>query len=157
MVSSTLDVNAPPFYPSVSWYPRITDEYYLERPHSPGKKGFVIADAFEAHLNIPDEELFDSKFHPMTPEELLELDQVDEINEILAELELLETQEELHRRLTEKARDLRSNSDVEAEIRSLLAKSKKVVHDLKKAPKEKAPYHAKKNAFAHVHQPRAQY
>ncbi|KAE9232729.1 hypothetical protein PF004_g9838 [Phytophthora fragariae] len=156
--SSTLDALAPPFYPSMTWYPSITDDYYLERPHSPGKSGFVIADPVEPLQEIPDEELFDPAYHPLTATEMLELEQVDEINEILAELDLMESHQELHYKLGEKTRELRSSSDMDAEIYSMMAKaakaksfsaSKQTVH------LQKNSFHAKRNMRSSLHQPRS--
>lgn len=161
LVASSLDAHAPPFYPSVMWYPAITDDYYLEHPHSPGKSGFVIADPVFAMQEIPDEELFDPTFYPMTADEMRELEQVDEINEMLAELELMETHQELHHKINEKTRELRSNSDVDAEIRSLMAKSSKVNdYETKDAQKKKGyrshhHHHVKRSPHTALHQPRS--
>ncbi|CAH0488643.1 unnamed protein product [Peronospora farinosa] len=154
LLPSSLDALAPPFYPSMSWYSSITEDYYQERPHSPGKAGFVIADPVELLQEIPDEELFDPDFYPLSATEMQELEQVDEINEILAELELMEHQQELHYKLSEKTRELRSNSDEDAEIynwmtRTTKAKScstKQQVHFQKKS------FHNKPNT---LHQPRS--
>ncbi|GMF12669.1 unnamed protein product [Phytophthora lilii] len=157
--SSTLDALAPPFYPSMTWYPEITDDYYLERPHSPGKAGFVIADPVEPVQEIPDEELFDPAYYPLTVTEMLELEQVDEINEILAELDLMESHQELHYKLSEKTREARTSSDVDAEIYSMMAKaakaksfssSKQALHLQKKNS-----FHAKRNMRSALHQPRS--
>lgn len=160
LVASSLDVNAPPFYPSVMWYPSITDDYYLEHPHSPGKSGFVIADPVFSQQEIPDEELFDSTYYPMTADEMLELEQVDEINEMLAELEIMETHQELHHKINVKTRELRSNSDVDAEIRSLMAKASKTNDYELQAQKKKGyhsnhHHHAKRNQHTALHQPRS--
>lgn len=158
-LKSTLDVNAPPFYPSFSWYPEVTDEYYDEHPHSPGSSGFVIADSFFTMQEIPDEELFDAKFHPLTPEELLELEQVDEINSMLADLELMETHQELYQE-HQKSRELRSPSDVDDELQSLIKKPTTKYYDYSKPstarlPKKKMGYQGKKNLFAPIQQPRS--
>ncbi|OWY96123.1 hypothetical protein PHMEG_00033695 [Phytophthora megakarya] len=153
---STLDALAPPFYPSMTWYPEITDDYYLERPHSPGKAGFVIADAVEPVAEIPDEELFDPAFYPLTATEMLELEQVDEINEILAELDLMESHQELHYKLSEKTRDLRSSSDVDAEIYSMMAKAAKAKAFSKQVHlQKKNSFHNKRNMRSSLHQPRS--
>lgn len=161
LATSVLDAHAPPFYPSVMWYPSITDDYYLEHPHSPGKSGFVIADPVFATQEIPDEELFDPSYYPMTAQEMLELEQVDEVNEILAELDLMETHQELHHKIAQKTRDLRSNSDVDAEIRSLMAKSTKVNDYQLEAQRKKSyrgnqqMYGKQRNVHAALHQPRS--
>jgi hypothetical protein len=151
LVASSLDVNAPPFYPSAMWYPSITDEYYREHPHSPGKSGFVLADSGFTLQEIPDEELFDPTYYPMTADEMLELEQVDEINEMLAELEIMESHQELHHKITVKTRDLRSNSDVDAEIRSLMAKASKV-NDYEAQAQKKKGFHSHHTP---LHQPRS--
>ncbi|ETI42554.1 hypothetical protein F441_12353 [Phytophthora nicotianae CJ01A1] len=155
--SSTLDALAPPFYPSMTWYPAITDDYYLERPHSPGKAGFVIADPVEPLAEIPDEELFDPAYYPLTATEMLELEQVDEINEILAELDLMESHQELHHKLTQKTRELRSSSDVDAEIYSMMAKAAKAKSFSSKQIhlQKKNSFHAKRNMRSALHQPRS--
>jgi hypothetical protein len=70
--------------------------------------------------------------------ELEELELVDEMNEILAELEIMETHQELHHKLALKTKEMRHNSDVEAELRNLLAKGMKLQHDFpanKQSPK----------------------
>jgi hypothetical protein len=159
-LKSTLDVNAPPFYPSFSWYPEVTDKYYEEHPHSPGSSGFVIADSFFSMQEIPDEELFDSNFHPLSPEELLELEQVDEINSMLADLELMETHQELYQE-HQKAREVRAASDVDEGIYSLVKKpttskyNEYVKHNTTRLPKKTVNYHGKKNMFAPIQQPRS--
>ncbi|KAI9918096.1 hypothetical protein PsorP6_013084 [Peronosclerospora sorghi] len=152
---SSLDALAPPFYPSMPWYPAITDEYYLEHPYSPGKAGFVIADPIDSVHEIPDEELFDPAFYPLSETEMQELEQVDEINEILAELDLLESHEELHYKLSEMTRERRSSSDVDAEICNMMAKAMKI-----KTFSPKPQYHlkhpsfpVKRNARTTLHQP----
>jgi hypothetical protein len=155
----TLDVNAPPFYPSFSWYPEVTDKYYEEHPHSPGSSGFVIADSFFSMHEIPDEELFDSNFHPLSPEELLELEQVDEINSMLADLELMDIHQDLYQD-HQKAREVRTASDVDADIYSLLKKptttkhNEYVKYNTTRLPKKKVNYHGK-NMFAPIQQPRS--
>ncbi|TDH73888.1 uncharacterized protein CCR75_002955 [Bremia lactucae] len=155
---STLDALAPPFYPSMSWYPTITDDYYMERRHSPGELGFVIADHVDPVVEIPDEELFDSAYYPMTDAEIMELEQVDEVNEILAELELMECHQELHFKLSEKTRELRSSSDVDAEIYSLMSKTSRS-KSFSSKPKNFLPFrnnlHFKRNARSALHQPRS--
>ncbi|CEG36995.1 uncharacterized protein PHALS_04461 [Plasmopara halstedii] len=156
--SSTLDALAPPFYPSMTWLPTITDDYYLKRPHSPGKSGFVIADHVETFFEIPDEELFDPAYYPLTATEMLELEQVDEINEILAELDLMESHQELHYKLSEKTRDLRSGSDVDAEIYSMMAKTSKAKSYSAKPQSHchnKNNFFAKRNVRPLLHQPRS--
>ncbi|KAJ0407602.1 hypothetical protein ATCC90586_006245 [Pythium insidiosum] len=180
---SKLDVNAPPFYPSVQWYPVITDEYYEQRPHSPGREGFVIADAFYDEHEIPDEELFDPALHPLTQDELAELEQIDEINELLAELDIMETHQELHYKLVELTREKRASSDldimethqelhyklveltrekrassdVDAEIISLMTKSSKTKDRVKspRMPKKQMHCHMKKQNFVPLQQPRS--
>ncbi|KAJ0406409.1 hypothetical protein P43SY_007017 [Pythium insidiosum] len=154
---SKLDVNAPPFYPSVQWYPVITDEYYEQRPHSPGREGFVIADAFYDEHEIPDEELFDPALHPLTQDELAELEQIDEINELLAELDIMETHQELHYKLVELTREKRASSDVDAEIISLMTKSTKTKDRVKspRMPKKQMHCHMKKQNFVPLQQPRS--
>jgi len=158
--TSTLNVNAPAFVPSWSWNPTVTDEYYDEHPLSPGSDDFGDADSFFSVQTIPDDELFDAKFHPLTPEELLELEQVDEINAMLADLELREPHQELHSQVHEKLREMRTVSDVDAELLSLMAKptskhSEYVKTNPTRLPKKKAHYHVKKNAFAGIQQPRS--
>lgn len=162
---SSLDANAPPFYPSMHWYPAVTDEYYDEHPHSPGSRGFVLADAcFQVH-DVPDEELFDAALHPLSEQELLELEQVDEINAMLADLELLETHQELYQAAHQKTREVRSPSDVAGndDVTALMKKlttnattkrSDFVKHNsAPRAPKNS--FHAKKSVFAPIHQPRS--
>ncbi|GAB9471393.1 hypothetical protein Gpo141_00008607 [Globisporangium polare] len=159
---STLDVNAPPFYPSFSWYPEVTDEYYDEHPHSPGSSGFVIADSFFSMHEVPDEELFDAKFHPLSTEELLELEQVDEINSMLVDLDLMETHQELYQE-HQKSRELRSPSDVDEELQNLMKKPTTTTikyndyskHNTTRLPKKKMGYQGKKNMFAPIQQPRS--
>ncbi|KAF4318383.1 hypothetical protein BBO99_00007450 [Phytophthora kernoviae] len=155
--SSTLDALAPPFYPSMTWYPAITDDYYLERPHSPGKSGFVIADPVEPVQEIPDEELFDPAFYPLTATEMLELEQVDEVNEVLAELEIMESHQELHHKLSEKTRELRSSSDVDAEIYSMMAKAAKAKSFSKTVhlQKKNSFNYPKRSMRSTLHQPRS--
>lgn len=163
-LTSSLDVNAPPFYPSFSWYPEVTDEYYDEHPHSPGSSGFVIADSFFSMQEIPDEELFDAKFHPLTSDELLELEQVDEINSMLADLELMETHQELYQE-HQKSREIRSPSDVDEELQILMKKPttttkyndySKYNSNTTRLPKKKMGYQGKKpNMFAPIQQPRS--
>jgi hypothetical protein len=68
MVTAVLNVNAPPFYPSFAWHYHIDEQYYREHPFSPGKKGFVIADSTVQEHEVPDEELFDPSFHPVSKE-----------------------------------------------------------------------------------------
>ncbi|KAL3663191.1 hypothetical protein V7S43_011601 [Phytophthora oleae] len=155
--SSTLDALAPPFYPSMTWYPAITDDYYLERPHSPGKSGFVIADPVEPMSEIPDEELFDPAFYPLSAMEMQELEQVDEINEILAELDLMESHQELHYKLSEKTRELRSSSDMDAEIYSMMAKAAKAksFSSKQQVHLQKNSFHSKRNMRSALHQPRS--
>lgn len=157
--TSTLNANAPAFVPSWSWHP--ADEYYGdENPLSQEENGFGIADSFFSVQGIPDEELFDAKYHPLSPEELLELEQVDEINAMLADLDLLETHQELHNEIHSKFREVRSASDVEKEMQSLMVKPTSKHNDFVKSnttrlPKMKAHYHMKKNAFAPIQQPRS--
>jgi hypothetical protein len=136
----------------MSWSPAITDDYYLDRPHSPGKAGFVIASPVEPVQEVPDEELFDPAFYPLSETEMQELEQVDEVNEILAELELMESHQELLFKLSEKTRELRSSSDVDAEMYNWMAKSsqQQQVH----VPKKSA-FHVKRNVRSTLHQPRS--
>ncbi|CAI5745234.1 unnamed protein product [Peronospora destructor] len=151
---SSLDALAPPFYPSMSWSPLITEDYYHERPHSPGNAGFVIADPVEPMQEIPDEELFDPAFYPLSATEIQELEQVDEINEILAELELLENRQELHHKWSERTREFRLSSDEDAEIYDWMTKN---MNAKSFSPKQqtrlpKQSFHNKSNA---LHQPRS--
>ncbi|TMW69233.1 hypothetical protein Poli38472_001389 [Pythium oligandrum] len=151
-----LNPNAVPFYPSVQWVPVITEEYYEQRPHSPGSDGFVIADQFFNYHEIPDEELFDPKMHPLTEQELAELEQIDEINELLAELDIMETHQELHHKLAEFTKEKRVSSDFDAEIHNLMTKSAK--KDRVKAPhvpKKQLHCHAKQQKFVPLLQPRS--
>jgi len=141
----------------MSWHPVITDDYYLERPHSPGKAGFVIADSVEPLEEIPDEELFDPAFYPLSVAEMQELEQVDEINEILAELDLMESHEEMHYKLSEKTRELCLSPDVDDEIYSLMTSAAQGKHYSTK-PQTKLPknsFHSKRNTHSVLHQPRS--
>jgi hypothetical protein len=157
----SLDANAPPFYPSSRWYSEITDDYYLEHPHSPGTKGFVIADNFDWVYEVPDEELFNPAFFPLSNDEMAELEQVDEINEMLAELDVLETHEELHHKLQEVTRATRANSDVEGEIHSRMTKSTKCKNNEReraqspRMPKKQLHCHSKNQVFVPLQQPRS--
>lgn len=162
-LTSTLDANAPPFYPSMNWYPAVTDEYYDEHPHSPGSSGFVLADAFFQVQEIPDEELFDAKFHPLSDDELRELEQVDEINAMLADLDLLETHEDLYLAAhTQPATEWsRSDDDVSSLMKKLSTngsagkRSEFTKHSNSSSRLPKKSFHAKKNAFAPIYQPRS--
>ncbi|CAH0474577.1 unnamed protein product [Peronospora belbahrii] len=141
----------------MSWYPAITDDDYLEQPPSPGKTGFVIADPLEPMPEIADEELFDPAFYPLSFTEMEELEQVDEINEILAELDLMESHEELHYKLSETTRDFCSNSDVDAELYSFMTKSNKGNNYSTKQQVHlpKNSFHSKRNTHSVLHQPRS--
>ncbi|CAI5717792.1 unnamed protein product [Peronospora farinosa] len=110
LLPSSLDALAPPFI----------------RPcHGTLQLRKIITKSDHIHLEIPDEELFDPDFYPLSATEMQELEQVDEINEILAELELMEHQQELHYKLSEKTRELRSNSDEDAEIYNWMTRTTK--------------------------------
>ncbi|RLN51672.1 hypothetical protein BBJ28_00026978, partial [Nothophytophthora sp. Chile5] len=81
-----------------------------------------------------------------------------EINEILAELDLMESHQELHHKLSEKTRELRSSSDVDAEIYSMMAKAAKSKDYTKQAvhAHKKSNLHlSKRNVRSALHQPRS--
>ncbi|TDH73883.1 uncharacterized protein CCR75_002952 [Bremia lactucae] len=99
------------------------DDHYMELHHLPGEFGSIFTEYDSPMDEIPDEELFDPALYPITATEMNELEQVDEVNEILAELDLLESHQELYYKLNEKTHKLRSSSDVDAEIYSLMTKS----------------------------------
>lgn len=157
MLSSTLNANAAEFVPSfmaAAW------ESYDESCAAEGDD-FAAVDAFFSAYGIPEDQLFDAMYHPMTPEEVLELEQVDEINSMLAELELMETHQELHHSLHEKAKELRMASDVDAEIQSLMQKTSIGGDNVKNqrfhhqhSGKKPHHYHVKK-PFMPLQQPRA--
>ncbi|RHY27135.1 hypothetical protein DYB32_007024 [Aphanomyces invadans] len=114
MPSIKLNVHAPPFYPSLGWKTPITDDVIesLNLPYSPAvvkADGFVILDQELHTREVPDEELFDPAFYPFTQTDLRELEACDQMNELLAELELLDMQEELHRKLVDKCHELEDN------------------------------------------------
>ncbi|TYZ68637.1 hypothetical protein PybrP1_000235 [[Pythium] brassicae (nom. inval.)] len=158
-IKSSLDANAPPFYPSMSWYPAVTTDAYDEE--SPSSSGFELADAYFQVQEIPDEDLFDAECHPLSAAERLELDQVDEINAMLADLELLETHQELYLAAHQSpAPDARADGDVANLMKKLSmsgsANGKRndfVKHSAPRLPKNS--FHAKKNAFAPIYQPRS--
>lgn len=161
--TSTLDVNAPPFYPSMSWYPAVTDEYYDEHPHSPGSSGFVIADAYFPVHEIPDEELFDAKCHPLTTDELAELEQVDEINAMLADLDLMELYEDYEEHMkpstgTSNNASLRPYTKKTQTTSVKHSSSSDAFKHPVRGPKKTPNYqyhHVKKNVFAPIQQPRS--
>ncbi|RHY62473.1 hypothetical protein DYB30_009079, partial [Aphanomyces astaci] len=102
-----LNVHAPPFYPTLGWKTAITDDVIqaFNIPYSPAvvnADGFVILDQEFYTREVPDEELFDPAFYPFTQTDLRELEACDQMNELLADLELLDMQEELHRKLADK-------------------------------------------------------
>lgn len=158
MLTSTLNANAAEFVPSfmaAAW------ESYDESCAAAAEgDDFAAVDAYFSAYDIPEDQLFDATYHPMTPDEVLELEQVDEINSMLAELELMETHQELTHSLHEKAKELRMTSDVEAEIQSLMQQTS-ISGDYVKHQRfhhqhsaKKAYYHVKK-PFMPLQQPRA--
>ncbi|CCI42405.1 unnamed protein product [Albugo candida] len=60
---------------------------------------------------ISDEDLFDSERFPLTEDDARELDEMDAVNEVLAELDVMETHQELYHRLQQKVQELRSQSE----------------------------------------------
>jgi|UPI00043FA086 hypothetical protein len=162
-LQSSLRASAPVFVPS--WAaavappaPIVIDEsYYEQRPHSPGSNGFVIADGFFSFMDIPDEELFDAKLHPLTAEELAELEQIDEVNNLLAELDIMETHQELHHQVAEFRKEKQSSNEYEIEVRNLKNKQSKPQNRNKmpSGPKKQLHCHMKKQSFAPLQQPRS--
>ncbi|RHY87972.1 hypothetical protein DYB37_005758 [Aphanomyces astaci] len=126
-----LNVHAPPFYPTLGWKTAITDDVIqaFNIPYSPAvvnADGFVILDQEFYTREVPDEELFDPAFYPFTQTDLRELEACDQMNELLADLELLDMQEELHRKLADKCHELKDNRrSQESTIWNILMKTSK--------------------------------
>nr|CCA17770.1 conserved hypothetical protein [Albugo laibachii Nc14] len=99
---STLNAQAPPFYPVFNWgdntatYDEIADPCF-----------------------ISDDDLFDSERFPLTEDDARELDEMDAVNEILAELDVMETHQELYHRLQEKVRELREHPESGMEVHGI--------------------------------------
>jgi hypothetical protein len=88
--------------------------------------------------------------------ELEELEAVDEINEFLAELDMLEMHEELHYKLSQKRKDLRSEAVVQAEIRNMIAKGTRPARDMSiRAQSSKQKNRQMKKKVTYVQQPRS--
>ena len=160
---SSLDALAPPFYPSTSWAPASADNNatdnnnnndtdcyysYMDRPQSPGK-----SDAVSAVLEVPDEELFDPSCYPLSETERQELAQVDEVNAILAELELLESHQELQAQRSDKTPSARcADADVDAEMYRWMAAT---ADGERYAVPEQTACHVEHSGQSTRHQPRS--
>ncbi|KAG9411614.1 hypothetical protein AC1031_017251 [Aphanomyces cochlioides] len=142
----TLNVLAPPFYPSLGWKTPLTDDVIVScgLPYSPKENGFVILDQVITTREIPDEELFDPAFYPFTQTDLTELEACEQMNELLAELEILDLQEELHRKLADKCLELEENRrSQESTIWNVLMKASKDDEAAYRAQRnKKLPHHA---------------
>ncbi|CAI5736511.1 unnamed protein product [Hyaloperonospora brassicae] len=155
---SSLDALAPPFYPSTSWAPASTDnatdnndntddDYNWGRPQSPGKSDAVSV------LEVPDEELFDPSFYPLSETEMQELAQVDEVNAILAELGLLESHQELQCQRSDKTPSGRcADADVDAEMYRWMAAT---ADGERYAVPEQTACHVERTGQSTRHQPRS--
>ncbi|OQS05835.1 hypothetical protein THRCLA_02074 [Thraustotheca clavata] len=166
-ISTTLNVNAPPFIPSVGWKTPLTDDMIWQTgmPYHDKVDGFVILDHVIDFREVPDEELFDPTFYPFTQTDLRELEACDQMNELLAELEILDMQEELHRKMQEKCIELEEyRHSEEPMIQNILkrnTKKEQSKYEAKKANQNinfKLQHHAKSPRFSRqLHQPRSSY
>jgi len=86
MASPQLNPYAPEFVPSA----------HARCASLPGDKGYILLETHSLpYVDVPDEELFDYSLYPVTEKDLEELIATDEMNELLAELDLMEREEEL--------------------------------------------------------------
>ncbi|OQR82922.1 hypothetical protein ACHHYP_15316 [Achlya hypogyna] len=167
-LSKTLNVDAPPYIPTLGWKTPLTDDliWTAGLPYTPGTQkhdGFVILDQVIDYREVPDEELFDPAFYPFTQTDLRELEMCEQMNELLAELEILDLQEELHRKMHDKCLELQDNRrSEEPMIQNILKRTTKTEQALyltQKANKSinfKHQDHGKTPRFSRqIYQPRA--
>lgn len=142
-----LNIEAVPFYPMTQT--------------CPGNKGYVLIDPVYSHLPDCEEELFNPLLFPMSQEELEELEIVEEINDLLAELDLMEAEEELKYLVRKKQEDLKANASVDSVIQNVLnrARNQERAKDLskqKRHQKQKVVLPNRK-PLHHLQQPRSVY
>ncbi|KDO22959.1 hypothetical protein SPRG_11806 [Saprolegnia parasitica CBS 223.65] len=163
--TTTLNVDAPTYTP-------LTDDLIRTAglPYTPGSgkqstDGFVILDQVVDYREVPDEELFDPAYYPYTTTDLRELEACDQMNELLADLEILDLREELHRKLFDKCVSLQENRrSVEPMVQNILKRTTKTdnaLYQTQKANKSmhyKLTHHGKSPRFSRqICQPRASY
>lgn len=78
------------------------------------------------HFEVPDEELFDFKVNPVSPYDAAELDDMDMINSLLAEIDMDDTLQDLHLRLREKREDARANETLHSVLSNVMKSSLKL-------------------------------
>ncbi|KDO21756.1 hypothetical protein SPRG_13171 [Saprolegnia parasitica CBS 223.65] len=162
--TTSLNVDAPPYVPALGWKTPLTDDliWTAGLPYTPGSEkqsadGFVILDQVVDYREVPDEELFDPAYYPFTTRTCM--------NELLAELEILDMQEELHRKLFDKCVSLQENRrSVEPMVQNILKRTTKTdnaLYQTQKANKSmhyKLTHHGKSPRFSRqICQPRASY
>ncbi|KAF0682318.1 Aste57867_25545 [Aphanomyces stellatus] len=159
----SLNVHAPPFYPTLGWKTPITDDVIVScgLPYCPKSDGFVILDSVLNYREVPDEELFDPAYYPFTQTDLTELEACEQMNELLADLEILDLQEELHRKLADKCHELEENRrSQDSTIWNILMKESKEEDAAfralrnKKLPPQKHLKNSPHNNNRALHQPR---